>query len=62
LDSSPSFFPLCSSDAFQSQKIHSRVARLSRSPRGSKLLEETGTQPKITYLARLSWNGDEENR
>ncbi len=40
----------------------SRVSRLSRSPRGSKLLEEVGTQPKITYLARLSWNGDEENR
>ncbi len=40
----------------------SRVARLARSPRGSKLLEEVGTQPKITYLARLSWSDDEENR
>ena len=32
----------------------SEVSRLSRSPRGSKLLEELGTQPKITYLARQS--------
>src|SRR2546428_1597960 len=28
----------------------SEVARLSRSPRGSKLLDDLGTQPKITYL------------
>jgi len=28
----------------------SEVSRLSRSPRGSKLLEDVGTQPKITYL------------
>ena len=31
----------------------SEVSRLSRSPRGSKLLEDVGTQPKITYLQRL---------
>jgi molybdopterin-containing oxidoreductase family iron-sulfur binding subunit len=30
----------------------SEVSRLSRSPRGSKLLDELGTQPKITYLKR----------
>jgi molybdopterin-containing oxidoreductase family iron-sulfur binding subunit len=30
----------------------SAVSRLSRSPRGSKLLEDVGTLPKITYLAR----------
>jgi molybdopterin-containing oxidoreductase family iron-sulfur binding subunit len=30
----------------------SQVARLSRSPRGSKLLEDLGTQPKVTYLSR----------
>ena len=32
----------------------SEVSRLSRSPRGSKLLEETGAQPKITYLLKQS--------
>jgi Fe-S-cluster-containing dehydrogenase component len=32
----------------------SAVSRLSRSSRGSKLLEDLGTQPKITYLARQS--------
>ena len=30
----------------------SRVARLARSTRGAKLLEELGTQPNVTYLAR----------
>lgn len=30
----------------------SQVSRLSRSPRGSLLLGEVGTQPKVTYLAR----------
>ncbi len=28
----------------------SKVSRMSRSPRGRKLLEETGVRPKITYL------------
>ena len=32
----------------------SEVSRLSRSSRGAKLLEELGTQPKITYLQRQS--------
>jgi molybdopterin-containing oxidoreductase family iron-sulfur binding subunit len=32
----------------------SEVSRLARSPRGSKLLEEVGTRPKITYLQRQS--------
>jgi molybdopterin-containing oxidoreductase family iron-sulfur binding subunit len=31
----------------------SRVARLARSPRGSKLLDDVGAEPKITYLSRL---------
>jgi molybdopterin-containing oxidoreductase family iron-sulfur binding subunit len=30
----------------------SAVSRLSRSSRGSKLLEDVGTLPKVTYLAR----------
>ena len=30
----------------------SEVSRLSRSPRGSKLLEDLGTKPKVTYLER----------
>jgi Fe-S-cluster-containing dehydrogenase component len=34
----------------------SAVTRLSRSSRGSKLFEELGTQPKVTYLERESWN------
>jgi molybdopterin-containing oxidoreductase family iron-sulfur binding subunit len=32
----------------------SEVSRLSRSPRGAKLLEELGTLPKVTYLQRQS--------
>ncbi len=32
----------------------SAVSRLSRSPRGTKLLEDLGTKPKITYLLRQS--------
>jgi molybdopterin-containing oxidoreductase family iron-sulfur binding subunit len=28
----------------------SEVSRLAESPRGSKLLEDLGTRPKITYL------------
>ena len=34
----------------------SEVSRLARSQRGTKLLNELGTQPKITYLQRDSWN------
>jgi molybdopterin-containing oxidoreductase family iron-sulfur binding subunit len=30
----------------------SEVSRLSRSPRGSKLLEDLGTQPKVAYLSK----------
>jgi molybdopterin-containing oxidoreductase family iron-sulfur binding subunit len=30
----------------------SRVSRLSHSPRGSKLLEDYGAEPKVTYLNR----------
>jgi molybdopterin-containing oxidoreductase family iron-sulfur binding subunit len=32
----------------------SEVSRLSASPRGSKLLEDLGTQPAVTYLNRQS--------
>ena len=32
----------------------SEVSRLSRSPRGAKLLDDLGTQPKVTYLQRQS--------
>jgi Fe-S-cluster-containing dehydrogenase component len=34
----------------------SAVSRMSRSTRGSKLLEEFNTQPKVTYLQRESWH------
>lgn len=37
----------------------SEVSRLARSPRGAKLLPELGTQPKITYLQRDSWDGQD---
>jgi molybdopterin-containing oxidoreductase family iron-sulfur binding subunit len=32
----------------------SAVSRLSRSPRGTKLLEDLGTRPSVTYLPRQS--------
>ena len=32
----------------------SAVSRLSRSSRGSKLLEDRGTEPKVTYLSKQS--------
>jgi len=38
----------------------SAVSRLSRSPRGEKLLEHLGTEPSVTYLGREDWN--EPNR
>jgi Fe-S-cluster-containing dehydrogenase component len=34
----------------------SRVSRLSHSSRGSRLLEDLGAKPKITYLQRQSWD------
>ena len=37
----------------------SEVSRLTRSNRGTKLLGELGTQPKVTYLQREAWHGDE---
>ena len=33
----------------------SRVARLAKSPRGTKLLEDLGAEPKITYLQKQAW-------
>ncbi len=38
----------------------SAVSILSESPRGTKLLEDMGARPKITYLLRETWN--ESNR
>jgi molybdopterin-containing oxidoreductase family iron-sulfur binding subunit len=33
---------------------HSTVSKLNRNPRAFKLLEELGTEPKVTYLAKVS--------
>jgi Fe-S-cluster-containing dehydrogenase component len=38
----------------------SEVSRLSRSQRGTKLLEELGTLPKVVYLQRESWHDTED--
>lgn len=35
---------------------HSRVFKLSRSPRTFKLLEHLGTEPKVIYLTERVWN------
>ena len=35
---------------------NSRVAKLAKSPRGTRLLEDLGAEPKITYLQKLPWN------
>ena len=35
---------------------NSRVARLARSARGTKLLEDLGAEPKITYLQKQPWH------
>jgi molybdopterin-containing oxidoreductase family iron-sulfur binding subunit len=34
----------------------SRAARLSHSPRGTKLLEDLGAEPKVTYLQKQPWH------
>ena len=39
----------------------SEVSKLSRSQRGTKLLEDLGTQPSVTYLQRETWH-ESENR
>jgi molybdopterin-containing oxidoreductase family iron-sulfur binding subunit len=39
----------------------SRVSNLAKSPRGTKLLEELGTKPKVTYLQQGSWD-DSQNK
>ena len=36
----------------------SEVSRLARSTRGTKLLEELGTLPQVTYLQRETWHGE----
>ncbi len=38
----------------------SRVSILSRDSRASRLLEELGTKPRVSYLKRESWQGPEE--
>ena len=37
----------------------SEVSRLARGNRGTKLLGELGTMPKVTYLQKDSWHGSE---
>ncbi len=39
--------------------LESRVARLSHSNRGTKLLEELGTLPKVNYLVRDTWDAEQ---
>lgn len=39
----------------------SRVSRLSRSDRGTKLLPELGTHPKVTYLKRGTWHNGQNS-
>ena len=36
------------------------IANLRQSPRGTKLLEELGTKPKVTYLQQGSWNDSQQ--
>ena len=36
----------------------SGVSRLGRSNRATKLLEEVGTRPSVTYLERGAWRGE----
>ncbi|MGA3295181.1 MAG: 4Fe-4S dicluster domain-containing protein [Candidatus Acidiferrales bacterium] len=38
----------------------SEVSRMARSNRGTKLLGELGTLPKVTYLQRDSWNDSKD--
>ncbi len=35
----------------------SEVSRLTQSPRALRLLEELGTEPKVTYLSKGEWGG-----
>jgi molybdopterin-containing oxidoreductase family iron-sulfur binding subunit len=39
---------------------NSEVSRLAHSQRATKLLDELGTLPKVTYLQRDSWHGGED--
>ena len=54
-DITPACAQSCPSNAIVFGNLHapdSLVARLSRSPRGEKLLDDLGTKPKVTYLSR----------
>ena len=62
-DVSPACVQSCPSGALVFGDIsdpESRVSRLGRSLRGHKLLEELGTQPRVTYLKGAEWHGDGE--
>lgn len=37
---------------------HSEVVSLRESPRAFRLLEELGTEPKVTYLSKGEWGGE----
>lgn len=41
---------------------HSEVAQLAESPRAFHLMEELGTRPKVTYLARGEWSGSDAHK
>ena len=40
----------------------SAVSRLAQSPRGTKLLEDMGAKPQITYLQRETWHESSTNK
>jgi Fe-S-cluster-containing dehydrogenase component len=49
----------CTSNALVFGNLNDReseVSRLSRSHRGSKLLDDLGTKPSVTYLQRETWH------
>ncbi len=60
----PACAQACPSEALVFGDLHdpeSKVSRLGRSSRATKLLGELGTQPKVSYLQRASWH-DDQNR
>ena len=58
-DIQPACAQSCTSNALVFGDLNdprSAVSRLAASPRGIKLMEELGTQPKVTYLNREPWH------